>query len=39
MKVCIKSGCTRERAAGSEYCYMHGHHSDVNESTSPPQLT
>ena len=36
MRLCIVSGCTRERAAGSEYCYVHGHHANVNQSTPPP---
>ena len=36
MRLCIVSGCTRERAAGIEYCYVHGHHADVNQSTPPP---
>ena len=22
MRLCIESGCTRERAAGSDYCYV-----------------
>ena len=36
MGLCIVSGCTRERAAGSEYCYVHGNYANVNQSTPPP---
>ena len=35
MGLCIMSGCRRERAPGSEYCYVHRHHSNADWSTAP----